>query len=392
MARPRRKPIRERDLQGLKYFRLLIPLFERLHDDATRRDRAGNRQLFFDHYACLLLLFFFNPIVQSVRGMQQASQLQKVQRLFGCGRASLGSLSEASHVFDPNLLREIIGELAEQARPLLTGREAEALRDLEAVDGSLLPALPKMAWALWQDDLHRAAKMHVHFNVLKGVPTHVTVTAGNGSERDELRASLRAGGFYVIDRGYRDYDLFQEVVDAKASFVARVQDNTAYRVSAEPNAERPLTAAAQAAGVVRDVVIDKLGTEHHKNVLKQPLRILLIDTGKRLPDGKPDLMILCTDRLDLPAELVALAYKYRWAIELFFRWFKCVLGCRHLLSTSANGVTIQVYLAIIASLLISVWIGKKPTLRTLEMIQFYFTGWATLEELTAHIAHLKDQD
>jgi hypothetical protein len=388
MARPRRKPIRERDLQGLKYFRLLIPLFERLHDDATKRDRAGNRQLFFDQYACLLLLFFFNPIVQSVRGMQQASQLQKVQRLFGCGRASLGSLSEASRVFDPKLLREIIGELAEQARPLLTGREAEALRDLEAVDGSLLPALPKMAWALWQDELHRAAKMHVHFNVLKGVPTHVTVTAGNASERDELRASLRAGGFYVIDRGYRDYDLFQEIVDAKASFVARVQDNTAYRVSED----RPLTAAAQAAGVVGDVVIDKLGTEHHKNVLKQPLRILLINTGKRLPDGRPELMILCTDRLDMPAELVALAYKYRWAIELFFRWFKCVLGCRHLLSTSANGVTIQVYLAIIASLLISVWIGKKPTLRTLEMIQFYFTGWATLEELTAHIAHLKDQD
>jgi hypothetical protein len=385
MARPRRKPIHERDLQGLKYFRLLVPLLERLHDDATARDRAGNRQLFFDQYACLLLLFFFNPIVQSVRGMQQASQLQKVQKLFGCGRAALGSLSEASRIFDPNLLREIIGELAEQARPLLSGREAEALRDLEAVDGSLLPALPKMAWALWQDDLHRAAKMHVHFNVLKGVPTHVTVTTGNASERDELRASLHAGGFYVIDRGYRDYDLFQEIVDAKASFVARVQDNTAYRVSEE----RPLTAAGQAAGVVRDVVIDKLGTEHHKNVLKQPLRILLIDTGKRLPDGRPDLMILCTDRLDLPAELVALAYRYRWAIELFFRWFKCVLGCRHLLSTSANGVTIQVYLAIIASLLISVWIGKKPTLRTLEMLQFYFTGWATAEELMAHIAQLK---
>jgi hypothetical protein len=77
---------------------------------------------------------------------------------------------------------------------------------------------------------------------------------------------------------------------------------------------------------------------------------------------------------------------------LFFRWFKCVLGCRHLLSTSANGVTIQVYLGIIASLLISVWIGKKPTLRTLEMLQFYFTGWATLEELTAHIAQLQDHE
>src|SRR6266436_8308129 len=135
MAAKRSPPIRDKDLKGLKYFKVLGSLVERLHDDATARDRAGNRQLFFDQYACLLLLFFFNPIVQSVRGMQQASQLQKVQRLFGCGRASLGSLSEASRVFDPNLLKEIIGELAEQARPLLTGREAEALRDLEAVDG-----------------------------------------------------------------------------------------------------------------------------------------------------------------------------------------------------------------------------------------------------------------
>lgn len=388
MARPRRIPIQERDLRGLKYFRLLIPLLKKLHRDAIKRDRAGQRQLFFDDYSCLMLLFFFNPIVQSLRGIQQASELQKVQRLFRCRRASRGSLSEAGRVFDPKLLKKIIGKLAKRARPLRTGREAEALRDLEAVNGSLLPALPKMAWALWQDNQHRAAKMHVHFHVLKNVPTEVTVTAGNASERDELRASLHAGGFYVIDRGYRDYSLFQDIVDAKASFVARVQENTAYRT----HEERPLTAADQAAGVVRDVVIDKLGTEHHKNTLKQPLRILLVDTGKRLADGKPDLMILCTDRLDLAAELVALAYKCRWAIELFFRWFKCILGCRHLLSTSANGVTIQVYLAIIASLLISLWVGKKPTLRTLEMLQFYFTGWATLEELTSHIARLKDQN
>src|SRR3972149_3550038 len=140
--------------------------------------------------------------------------------MLGCSRASLGSLSEAARVFDASLLREIIREVADRVEPLAMAAELEALKGLEAVDGSLLPALPKMAWALWQDDLHRAAKMHVHFNVLKGVPTHVTVTAGNGSERAELRASLRAGGFYVIDRGYRDYDLFQEIVDAKASFVA----------------------------------------------------------------------------------------------------------------------------------------------------------------------------
>jgi hypothetical protein len=86
---------------------------------------------------------------------------------------------------------------------------------------------------------------------------------------------------------------------------------------------------------------------------------------------------------------VYLGGHYGWFIELFFRWLKCILGCRHLLANSQDGVTIQIYLAIIASLLISVWIGRKPTKRTLEMIQFYFTGWATLEELTAHLHQLK---
>src|SRR5947207_338738 len=114
-------PILDKDLQGLKYFQLLGPLLQRLHDDATARDHAGNRLLYFDQYACLLLLFFFNPIVKSLRGIQQASALAKVQRLLGCERASLGSLSEASRVFDPELLREIIGTLAAQAVPLAQG-------------------------------------------------------------------------------------------------------------------------------------------------------------------------------------------------------------------------------------------------------------------------------
>src|ERR1700693_2175321 len=117
MAAPRRTPIRDKDIQVLKYFKVLSPLLERLHEDATTRDRAGNRQLFYDQYACLLLLFFFNPIVKSLRGMQQATTLDKVQRLLGCNRVSRGSLSEASRVFDPELLHAIIGDLAAQSVP-----------------------------------------------------------------------------------------------------------------------------------------------------------------------------------------------------------------------------------------------------------------------------------
>jgi hypothetical protein len=384
MAAKRRAPIHPKDLKGLKYFKILDSLLTRLHDDATARDRAGKRRLFYDQYACLLLLYFFNPVINSLRGIQQASELDKVQRLFGCNRVSRGSLSEASRVFDPELLHAIIGDVATQTLPLVQGKEAEALRGLTAVDGSLLPALPKMAWALWLDPQHRAAKMHVHFDVLKGVPIETTVTAGNDSETEQLRTTLQAQRLYVIDRGYAEYQLFQDIIDSRSDFIGRIRDNAVWTIVED----RPLTAEARAAGVRSDRSV-WLGGPQSGTVFKQPLRVLEVDTGKIDAQGRPDILLLATSRLDLAAELVALGYRFRWTVELFFRWLKCILGCRHLLANSRQGVTIQVYLAIIASLLISLWVGRKPTVRTLEMIQFYFAGWATEEELMAHLNKLQ---
>jgi hypothetical protein len=386
MAQKRRPEVRARDLQGFKYFRLLLPLLDRLHEVGTLRDRAGNRQLFYDQYAALLLLYFFNPILTSIRGVQQASSLAKVQKLLGLRRTSLGSLSEATGVFRADPMREIVQELAGQALPLERGRAAEALRGLTAVDGSVLRALPKMAWALWKDEQHRAAKLHLHFEVLKGVPVDATLTPAACSEPEQLRAMLQPGRLYVTDRGYADYQLFRDILDAGSSFVARVKDNTAFTVAQE----RPVAPTAQQAGVVRDVILAKLGTDHHKDVLGRQVRLVIVHRLK--PDGQCEELWLVTDRLDLAAELLALAYRYRWTIELFFRWFKCILGCRHLLATDANGVAIQVYVALIASLLIVLWTGRKPTRRTWEMIQFYLSGWASLEELERHLAGLQPTD
>ena len=90
----------------------------------------------------LVLLFLFNPVVSSLRAMQQASQLKKVQKLLGCSRAALGSLSEATSVFDPERLPEIIGELAAQLKPLHRDpRLKDVQHALTLVDGSLLSAL-----------------------------------------------------------------------------------------------------------------------------------------------------------------------------------------------------------------------------------------------------------
>ena len=385
MAPPSKAPIKEKDLSGFKYFKILNPLLERLHDEGTQRDKAGNRKLFFDQYGSLLLLHFFSPIVDSLRSLQQASGLGKVQKLL-CGRhCSLGSLSEAQGVFRAESLQPLIQELAQQALPLNKSHEAKLLADLTAVDGSLLRALPQMAWALFQDAQHRAVKLHLHFDVFKCVPCKATVTAGTASEVEQLQQTFEAGRLYVFDRGYMCYSLYQTIIDRGASFVSRLRDNAVFEVLEE----RPLSAADRAAGVFRDALV-LLGGDNPSNVLRQPVRLVWVNAGTAR-DGTPQTLVLVTNRLDLSAELIALAYKYRWSIELFFRWFKCILGCRHLVATSLNGVAIQLYLALIASLLISVWVGKKPTKRTLEMLQFYFMGWATEEELMQHIDKLPDQ-
>lgn len=370
-------------LQGGRLIGQAKQLLDRLHDAGTARDRAGNRQLFFDQYLMLLLFYFFNPSIKSLRALQQSTGWEKTRQRLGIRRTSLGSLSEAVSVFDPELVRPIIAELAAQAVPLKKGREAEALQGLTAVDGSVFSALPRMAWALWEDRTHRGVKLHLHFDVLKGVPCDATLTPAACSEPKQLREMLQKERLYVLDRGYASYELFAQIVDAGSSLVARVKTSTAYAIQEE----RPLDVTARQAGVIRDVVLSRLGTSHHKDHLKRPMRLVVVRTPTR--DTPETELWLITDRLDLPADLVALAYRYRWLIELFFRWLKSILGARHLISQKQNGVTLQMYAAMIVSLLIVLHTGKKPTVRTFETLQFYFLNWVSDEELDQHLAQLK---
>lgn len=243
-------------------------------------------------------------------------------------------------------MQRIIQELAGRALKLPRQEYREALQGLTAIDGSVLKALPRMAWALWQDKTHRGAKLHLHFDVLTGTPRNATVTPAACSEPEQLQRTLEAGRLYVMDRSYEKFALLRDILDVKSSFVVRVKDNLAYEVKHE----NEITAEARAAGVIRYATLVRIGTSHHKDEIRQELRLVVVKaTGE---NGQPYDIWLLTDRLQMPADLVALAYRYRWTIELFFRWLKSILGIRHLLSDSQNGVTMQLYAALIASLMI----------------------------------------
>ena len=386
MAMAKRQPITEQQLQGFKYFKKILPLLDGLHDAATGRDHAANRQLHYDQYVTLQLLFFFNPIVTSMRGLVQASTLKKVQQMLGVTPTSLGSFSEAGGVFDAQLLKPIIAQLGRELKPLSHDARLDDLPGiLTAVDGTELSALAALTGRMIEG---RELKLHTHFEPLTGVPVDMDLTAAGDSEIANLLARLLPGRVYVQDRGYACFKLFQAIIDIGSWFVCRIRDDSVYEVIED----RPLTAQAREAGILSDQIVS-LGCPTKRGELKQPLRLIRIACKPHYKRGKgPEqgqCLLIATNLMELPAEVVGLIYRRRWTVELFFRFFKHMLGCRHVLSHRANGIEIQVYLAIIVCMLIALWTGRKPTLRTLEMIRFYFTGWADCQELEAHIAKLQ---
>jgi hypothetical protein len=397
------EPLHEQDVQGLKYFRKLWPLFERLHEVGCQRDKAGNRELFMDQYCGLVLLFMFNPCLRSLRALQQASELKNVQRRLGCRRASLGSLSEATDVFDPERLREIIGPLAAQVRPTRHVAEEHVRQLLVAVDGSVVKTLSTIAAAAYlktkNGDSRSAWRLHTHFDVDRRIPTRIEVTpasnSGKTEEKSVLRTQLAADHCYLMDRWYAQFTLFNEIHAIGSSYVCRIRDNSCYQVLEE----RSLSEAARGAGALSDEIVQLGGGSPAAVRPDHPMRLVLVKctphkkTGGRKGGtaGPPSdgVLRIATNLLDPPAEIIAELYRQRWTIELFFRFFKHVLGCRHLLSTSQAGIEIQTYVAIIACLLLALWTGGKPTLRTYEMVCLYLQGWADEEELLSHLEKLK---
>ena len=401
----RKKKIQSKEVTGLKYFDQLAPLLQRLHDDGCQRDQANNRTLHYDQYCMLMLLYLFNPIVTSLRGVQQASELKKVQHKLGCARASLGSLSEATSVFEAERLQEIIAELGDQLRPLAQdSRLSDIQQTITLVDGSLLAALPKIMEASWRKANTGSGmvkwRLHAHFEILRGIPTRIDVTPNGGGEHDEravLETVIEADRLYVTDRGYAKFTLFNKIVDTHSSYICRLRDNSVW----ETIEERYRNDDAQLDEIISDEVVcfPKSAASSRPD---HKVRVICLRVNPHTTRGKyrgsstgvdsDGILRIATNLLDVPAETIALIFSERWAIEIFFRFFKHILGCRHLLNHDQNGIEIQTYCAIIACMLIALWTGKKPTLRTYEMICFYFCGMADEDELMTHIEKLKPQE
>lgn len=397
----------DQNIVGLQYFDRLIPLLERLHNDECERDTAGNRKLHYDQYCLMVLLFLFNPICSSLRALQQASELKSVQKKLGCQRSALGSLSEASTIFKPERLIEIIQELGGQLtpRPAKDRRLANLPGTLTLVDATLISAMPRIMTASVMKQQGDSGmikwRLHTHFEVDRHVPSRIDVTRDGGGDDDEravLNRTIESDRLYVKDRGYAKFKLFNDIVAAKSSYVCRLRDNTV----AEVVKSNPLTEADRVANVLSDEIVLLGQSGKATDRPNHTMRLVIVKIKPHVSKGKyrggssgvdsDGFLRIATNLLDVPAEIIAILYAYRWTIEIFFRQLKHLLGCRHLLSHNQNGIEIQSYCAVIACLVIALWTGRKPTKRTHEMICYHMIGWASTDEVEAHLAKLKAID
>lgn len=394
--------IREKDILHLGHLKRVFSLLDALHDVGCERDTAGNRKLHFDGYVRLMLLYVWNPLIGSIEDLRQAAAMPKVAKALGVKPFSAGSFSESVHVFDPEKLEPIIAELAGQLEPgPKDPRLADVKQALTLVDGTIIPALTRMARKAFFDDpqagrfttgrdgrARHGFRLHTQLDLSTFSPHRIDRTGarngGDARESSMLAAHLEPGRCYVGDCTYSERELTDRIVAAGSCYVMRGAENSVFEVLEE----RLLTQADLDAGVVRDALIRFSGEgAPEMNHVVRRVEVQVDPHERRSRKGKKqvDLIPVHTCLPDLTAEQVALIYKKRYTVEFFFRIFKQLLGMKHLLSQRENGIDIQIHCTLIVCLLLQLMTGKKPDKRMRNIVGWYLLGLADERDVIAHL-------
>jgi hypothetical protein len=185
-------------------------------------------ELLAEDYFCLLLFGLFNPALRSMRALCHASSRFARMREVCSRPIAPASFSEAQHLFDPEILATVVRQLAREAKGRAQfgdPRVRQAISVLTAVDGTVLRAVNRMAWASVGKN-GCAIKLHLHFSVFDQLPADWTITPGQVCERKTLKTKVQPGAFYVADRLYSDdYAFLGRMQRQQIDFVLRLPGN-----------------------------------------------------------------------------------------------------------------------------------------------------------------------
>ena len=353
----------------------------KLRKKLRRMHAHPNRVLFYDHALTVLLLAFFNPVMRSLRMIEDFSKCALVQDELEVERVCRSTLSDLQSIADASLLEPLIQSLQDKLPGLqkTDGPLGALLKHMRLVDGSFFKIAADVQWAFrkgkpWSKDHDdRFARLDLQLCATTGTPSCIEISGKGTSEVAVARRHIEPGILYVADRGIFSFAYVQELVDGQADFVLRIKTNQLFTAQ-EP---KPLTHADRQAFVLSDTVGVLTGQPPAHRAPEMPLREIVIIDPK-----KPESVVrLLTNRMDVPAYLVGEVYRCRWQIELFFRWLKVHANFRHLTSHSKNGITLGFYVAVIGTLLMYLHTGRKVSKYAVGMLSMVAAGQATLEEI-----------
>ena len=262
-------------------------------------------------------------------------------RLYHAGLrgVSRSTLSDANAKRSFEVYAEVFAAMARLTKPGLRRKLGGAVRLLDATKVNL--SGPGARWARFSDN-HCAAKLHIVYDPHGAVPLRCAVTPDRVNDITPAKAMpIEPGATYVFDLAYYSYQWWAELDAAGCRFVTRLKKNAALKVlETRPVAPGGAVLAERVGRLSRRLAASRA------NPFDKPVRVVTvrIDSGKRID--------LLTNDLDTPAEEVAALYRQRWQIELFFKWIKQNLKIKHFLGTSENAVKTQVYVALIAFLIL----------------------------------------
>jgi len=313
-------------------------------------------------------------------------------------RLPRSTLSDALQRFDTTPLPQVL-RLLQRRLPELRQADPELSRLTQAIvagDGSSLHMVGEVAWALQKLNANAQppktdswAKLHLQMDVRRCTPRKLQITGkGQSNEQTVLGQNLEADVIYLLDRGYCGFDLMTAILDIDSHFVIRLKKDLTFR----PQQSQPLTEADKLLGIQADehgflgkaeADLSASNSRDHEPPTQLLRRVTLWDTQSQ------SQVILLTDLLDVEVKVIAYLYRCRWLIELFFRWLKITAGFAHLVSQSAAGVTAQMYVAMIGTLLIHLHTGMPASKYSFFALQMVLSKQATYADMLPGLLRLE---
>ena len=322
--------------------------------------RASRALSAYDHFAAMV--FAQLTYRESLRGIVACLRTRSAlaYRMGIRGRVTRTNLAYANEHRDWRVFAEVAAVLMRRAQRLYaeTPPELGLEGDLFALDATVIElSMALFPWAQWKKTL-ASVKLNVLLDLRGGIPAFASLHEGDRHEVASLdEIPVYPGSYYALDRGYLDFTRLHRLHAAGAFFVTRLKSNTCFYVMAA----RPVD---EKSGLRCDQTI-RLNSAKGRACYPEPLRrISYVDpeTGQAL--------VFLTNQFELAALIVAMIYRRRWAIELFFRWIKQHLRLRGFFSTSPNGVRVQIWAAMCAFLLVAIAKQRKNLTQSLwEILQ-----------------------